>query len=98
MERGPRRICALIIARRHNGKSPPTRQLADEKKARLGSRADKGLEIFFVNEKVRFGKQNFQYSRSCAFRLFTQITIMCCSDNNNSRPNSRLLFFRIELA
>jgi hypothetical protein len=32
------------------------------KKARLGSRADKGLEIFFVNEKVCFGKQRFQYS------------------------------------
>jgi hypothetical protein len=35
---------------------------AGEKKARLASRADKGLEIFFVNEKVRFEKQNFQYS------------------------------------
>jgi hypothetical protein len=33
-----------------------------QKKARLGSRADKGLEIFFVNEKVCFGKQKFQYS------------------------------------
>ncbi|MGA9911753.1 MAG: hypothetical protein WBR17_04345, partial [Paraburkholderia sp.] len=33
-----------------------------QKKARLGSRADKGLEIFFVNEKVCFGKQRFQYS------------------------------------
>jgi hypothetical protein len=62
VECGPRRICALIIAQRHNANSPPTRRLADEKKARLGSRADKGLEIFFVNEKVCFGKQNFQYS------------------------------------
>jgi hypothetical protein len=31
------------------------------KKARLGSRADKGLEIFFVNEKVCFGKQRLKY-------------------------------------
>ena len=38
------------------------RRNTGEKKARLGSRADKGLEIFFVNEKVRFGKQKFQYS------------------------------------
>ncbi|MEC5405154.1 hypothetical protein VOM14_06155 [Paraburkholderia sp. MPAMCS5] len=37
-----------------------------QKKARLGSRADKGLEIFFVNEKVCFEKQNFQYSRLIA--------------------------------
>ena len=28
-----------------------------QKKARLKGRADKGLEIFFVNEKVCFGKQ-----------------------------------------
>ena len=35
-----------------------------QKKARLEGRADKGLEIFFVNEKVCFGKQNFQYSCS----------------------------------
>jgi hypothetical protein len=66
VECGPRRICALIIARRHNANSPPTRgrlpYLRTKKNARLGSRADKGLEIFFVNEKVRFGKQNFQYS------------------------------------
>jgi hypothetical protein len=27
-------------------------------------RADKGLEIFFVNEKVCFGKQRFEYSQS----------------------------------
>lgn len=33
-----------------------------QKKARLESRADKGLEIFFVNEKVCFGKQRFQYN------------------------------------
>ena len=33
-----------------------------QKKARLGSRADKGLEIFSVNEKVCFGKQRFKYN------------------------------------
>jgi hypothetical protein len=33
-----------------------------QKKARLGSRADKGLEIFSVNEKVCFEKQKSQYS------------------------------------
>jgi len=37
---------------------------ADEKKARLRSRADKGLEIFFVNEKVCFEKQQLQYNGS----------------------------------
>ncbi|MDR5756368.1 hypothetical protein [Caballeronia sp. LZ035] len=34
----------------------------DEKKARLGSRADKVWRSFSVNEKVCFGKQNTQYS------------------------------------
>lgn len=29
----------------------------DKKRARLESRADKGLEIFFINEKVCFEKQ-----------------------------------------
>jgi hypothetical protein len=38
-----------------------------QKKARLGSRADKGLEIFSVNEKVCFGKQNPQYSETTSF-------------------------------
>jgi hypothetical protein len=33
------------------------------KKKRSQGRADKGLEIFFVNEKVCFGKQPLQYSR-----------------------------------
>jgi hypothetical protein len=58
VECGPHSVRALIIARRHNANSP----IRGRKKARLGSRADKGLEIFFVNEKVRFEKQNFQYS------------------------------------
>jgi hypothetical protein len=35
------------------------RNARGKKKARLEGRADKGLEIFFVNEKVCFGKQNF---------------------------------------
>jgi hypothetical protein len=35
-----------------------------QKKARLKGRADKGLEIFFVNEKVCFGKQQLKYSRT----------------------------------
>ncbi|WP_232447414.1 hypothetical protein, partial [Burkholderia ubonensis] len=38
-----------------------------EKKARLESRADKGLEIFSVNEKVCFGKQRSQYSDITSF-------------------------------
>lgn len=38
-----------------------------KKKARLGSRADKGLEIFSVNEKVCFGKQRSQYSERTTF-------------------------------
>jgi hypothetical protein len=38
--------------------SPPGRQ----KNGRVVRRPDKGLEIFFVNEKVCFGKQRFQYS------------------------------------
>ncbi|CAM2165487.1 hypothetical protein BLAT2472_10127 [Burkholderia latens] len=38
-----------------------------QKKARLGSRADKGLEIFSVNEKVCFGKQRSQYSERTSF-------------------------------
>ncbi|WP_321787832.1 hypothetical protein, partial [Burkholderia pyrrocinia] len=37
------------------------------KKARLGSRADKGLEIFSVNEKVCFGKQRSQYNERTTF-------------------------------
>jgi hypothetical protein len=55
-----------------------------QKKARLEGRADKGLEIFFVNEKVCFGKQKLQYSGRMRFRLFTQLTIVYCR-NNNSR-------------
>jgi hypothetical protein len=38
-----------------------TQQNCRQKKARLGSRADKGLEIFFGNEKVCFEKQKGQY-------------------------------------
>ncbi|SEA19211.1 hypothetical protein SAMN05192564_101617 [Paraburkholderia sartisoli] len=34
----------------------------DKKRARLEGRADKGLEIFFINEKVCFEKQKFEYS------------------------------------
>ena len=34
----------------------------DKKRARLEGRADKGLEIFFVNEKVCFEKQKVQYN------------------------------------
>jgi hypothetical protein len=42
-------------------KESRTAKESGTKKARLGSRADKGLEIFFVNEKVCFGKQKPEY-------------------------------------
>jgi len=41
------------------------------------------LEIFFVNEKVCFEKQNFQYSRYARFRLFALLTTIYCRNNNN---------------
>jgi hypothetical protein len=46
-------------------------------------RADKGLEIFFVNEKVCFEKQPFQYSRSAAGLLTPRHTIICYAGSNN---------------
>ncbi|AIP75754.1 Uncharacterised protein [Burkholderia pseudomallei] len=39
----------------------------NQKKARPESRADKGLEIFSVNEKVCFGKQKPQYNELTPF-------------------------------
>ncbi|WP_156923651.1 hypothetical protein [Burkholderia sp. WSM2232] len=94
MERKPGRVGQLIFA------LPRCRALEslDEKKARLEGRADKGLEIFFVNEKVRFGKQNCQYNSGFSIRLFARITILCCAINNNSSINQYLLLFRIEFA
>jgi hypothetical protein len=81
-----RRPTDRVINRRNTG----------EKKARLGSRADKGLEIFFVNEKVRFGKQKFQYTGSAPFRLFTQVTIIYFNNNNNLILRFITLFFCID--
>ncbi|WP_232105994.1 hypothetical protein, partial [Burkholderia pseudomallei] len=43
------------------------RTISGQKKARPESRADKGLEIFSVNEKVCFGKQKPQYNELTPF-------------------------------
>jgi hypothetical protein len=45
-----------------HGETENLKKLRRQKKARLEGRAIKGLEIFFVNEKVCFVKQNLQYS------------------------------------
>jgi len=56
------------------------------------------LEIFFVNEKVRFGKQNRQYNSGFIIRLFARVTIVYCAINNNRYIAPNLLLFRIELS
>ncbi|WP_216611006.1 hypothetical protein, partial [Burkholderia thailandensis] len=45
----------------------PRDSAMNQKKARPESRADKGLEIFSVNEKVCFGKQKLQYNELTPF-------------------------------
>jgi hypothetical protein len=60
-----------------------TRAGGGQKKARLKGRADKGLEIFFVNEKVCFGKQQLQYSRTHVRPLSVRHTIICYVGRNN---------------
>jgi len=53
------------------------------KKSAANGRADKGLEIFFVNEKVCFGKQRVQYSLSVGHALTVHDTIICYVGRNN---------------
>ncbi|NLP62328.1 hypothetical protein [Paraburkholderia sacchari] len=61
-----------------------------QKKSAASSRADKGLEIFFVNEKGHFEKQLLKYSHSAADPLTLPHTIICyAGGNNRDRPNLR---------
>jgi len=53
-----------------------------KKSATVKSRRQ-SLEIFFVNEKVCFGKQKFQYSVRSELRLGIQIAIHRFSFRNN---------------
>ncbi|MEK6293917.1 MAG: hypothetical protein V4793_21540 [Paraburkholderia tropica] len=58
-------------------------QCRGQKKSAANGRADKGLEIFFVNEKVCFGKQRVQYSLSVGHALTVHDTIICYVGRNN---------------
>jgi hypothetical protein len=64
-----------------------------EKKTRLQSRADKGLETSFLDEKVCLGKQNRQYSdgaapdyRRTAQSSFSDSTIIATNPPNWAQP------------
>ena len=68
---------------------------AGRKKSAAMGRADKGLEIFFVNEKVCFEKQPLQYSRSAAGSLTLRHTIICYVGSNNHDCPGLALFFTV---